>query len=57
MRVIKDEFRKAKIPDYKEFKMTQPYSSIAVHPNLGKGTKKFPRGILFELIDIVVFNP
>ncbi len=53
MRVIKDEFRKAKIPDYKEFKMTQPYSSIAVHPNLGKGTKKFPRGILFELIDML----
>lgn len=38
MRVIKEEFRKADIPNSKEYSMTQPYSSIAVHPELGKPT-------------------
>jgi type I restriction enzyme M protein len=31
--------------------MTQPYSSIAVHPELGKATKAYPKGPLHELID------
>ena len=30
--------------------MTQPYSSIAVHPELGKATKGYPKGALHELI-------
>lgn len=50
MRVIKEEFKKAEIPNSKEYSMTQPYSSIAVHPNLGKSTTKFPKGVLYELI-------
>lgn len=50
MRVIKEEFKNADIPHSKEYSMTQPYSSIAVHPNLGKATKRFPKGVLFELI-------
>ena len=33
--------------------MTQPYSSIAVHPELGKPTKKYPRSVLFELIKML----
>jgi len=53
MRVIKDEFNKADIPHSKEYSMTQPYSSIAVHPNLGKSTKRFPKGVLFELIKML----
>lgn len=50
MRVIKEEFSKAEIPNSKEYSMTQPYSSIAVHPELGKSTAKYPKGVLFELI-------
>lgn len=50
MRVIKEEMKKADIPHSKEFSMTQPYSSIAVHPELGKAQKKYPRGVLYELI-------
>jgi len=50
MRVIKEEFTKAKIPHSKEYSITQPYSSIAVHPELGKPTKKYPRSVLYELI-------
>lgn len=53
MRVIKAEFKKAKIPHSKEYSMTQPYSSIAVHPNLGKSDKKFPRGVMYELIHML----
>jgi type I restriction enzyme M protein len=50
MRVIKEEFKKAEIPNSKEFSMTQPYTSIGVHPNLGKSDKKYPKGVLHELI-------
>ena len=53
MRVIKEEFQKADIPHSKEYSMTQPYTSIAVHPNLGKSDKKFPKGVLFELIKML----
>lgn len=53
MRVIKEEFKKADIPNSKEYSMTQPYSSIAVHPNFGKSLKKFPKGVLYELIHML----
>jgi hypothetical protein len=53
MRVIKEEFKRVEIPHSKEYSMTQPYSSIAVHPNLGKANRKFPKGILYELIDML----
>jgi type I restriction enzyme M protein len=53
MRVIKEEFRKADIPNSKEYSMTQPYSSIAVHPVLGKSSLRFPKGILYELIKML----
>lgn len=50
-RVIQTEIGKTKIPNKKKTSnMTQPYSSIAVHPELGKPTKAYPRGILYELI-------
>ncbi|PIV91315.1 MAG: SAM-dependent methyltransferase [Gallionellales bacterium CG17_big_fil_post_rev_8_21_14_2_50_54_146] len=51
MRVIHDEIQRADIPSAKKDNMTQPYSSIAVHPELGKATKSYPRGALYELID------
>jgi 16S rRNA G966 N2-methylase RsmD len=50
MRVIKEEIQKAEIPKAKKDNMAQPYSSIAVHPELGKPTKHYPRSILHELI-------
>lgn len=50
MRVIKEEIQAANIPKAKKDNMAQPYSSIAVHPELGKATKAYPRGVLHELI-------
>lgn len=53
MRIIKEEIEKADIPKAKKTNMTQPYSSIAVHPELGKATKKYPKGVLNELIKML----
>lgn len=53
MRIIKEEFKKADIPHSKGYSMTQPYSSIAVHPNLGKANKRFPQGVLYKLISML----
>lgn len=50
MKVIQTEIQKAAIPQAKKDNMTQPYSSIAVHPELGKPTKAYPKGVLHELI-------
>lgn len=49
LRVIGIEINKAKIPRAKKERMKQPYSSIAVHPELGKATTKYPKGVLNEL--------
>lgn len=51
MRVIKEEIHKAEIPKAKKDNMAQPYSSIAVHPELGKSVKGYPKGVLHELIN------
>jgi 16S rRNA G966 N2-methylase RsmD len=51
MRIIQDEIQKADLPQAKKDNMTQPYSSIAVHPELGKAVKAYPKGALHELID------
>jgi 16S rRNA G966 N2-methylase RsmD len=51
MRTIHNEIQSADIPLAKKDNMTQPYSSIAVHPELGKATKAYPKGVLYELID------
>jgi type I restriction enzyme M protein len=48
--VITKEIQRAEIPQAKKDKMVQPYSTIAAHPELGKATKAYPRGILHELI-------
>jgi len=50
MQVIRDEIQKAEIPRAKKTNMAQPYTSIAVHPELSKSTKSYPRGVLHELI-------
>lgn len=50
MRIIKEEINKADIPRAKKENMAQPYSSIAVHPELGKSVKAYPNGVLHELI-------
>lgn len=50
MRVIKDEIQKSEIPKAKKDNMAQPYSGIAVHPELGKSKDKYPKGVLHELI-------
>lgn len=53
MRIINEEIQKAKIPNSKKTSMTQPYSTIAVHPELGKSTKMYPKGVLNELIRLL----
>ncbi len=50
LRIIKEEIEKAEIPNSKKLNMTQPYSSISVHPEMGKPTKQYPKGVLHELI-------
>jgi hypothetical protein len=50
LEVIQEEIEDADIPMAKKQTMAQPYSTIAVHPELGKETRQFPRGILHELI-------
>lgn len=49
-KVIQEELNKAEIPQAKKAQITQPYSNISVLPELGKATKKFPKGVLYELI-------
>lgn len=53
LRVINEEIKDADIPKSKKDNMTQPYSSIAVHPELGKSTKAYPKGVLNELIKLL----
>jgi 16S rRNA G966 N2-methylase RsmD len=50
LNVIKREIQRAAIPNAKKTMMVQPYSSIAVHPELGKPTKVYPKGPLNELV-------
>lgn len=50
MNVITEEIHKADIPNAKKNNMAQPYSTISVHPELGKPTKQYPKGVLHELI-------
>ena len=50
LEVIREEIEDAEIPQAKKLNMAQPYSTIGVHPELGKATKAFPKGVLHELI-------
>lgn len=57
---IKKELDKAEIPQAKKDTMLQPYSNIAVHPNLGKPdsktAKEYPDGVFKEIISRISYN-
>jgi len=57
---IKKELDKADIPQAKKDTMLQPYSTIAVHPNLGKPdsktAKEYPDGVFKEIITRILDN-
>ena len=57
---IKKELDKADIPQAKKDTMLQPYSTIAVHPNLGrpdsKTAKEYPDGVFKEIITRICDN-
>jgi hypothetical protein len=57
---IKKELDKADIPQAKKDTMLQPYSNIAVSPNLGrpdsKTAKEYPDGVFKEIITRIVDN-
>ncbi|WP_198926468.1 N-6 DNA methylase [Acidithiobacillus thiooxidans] len=57
---IKKELDKADIPKAKKDTMLQPYSTIAVHPNLGKPdsktAKEYPDGVFKEIITRICDN-
>ncbi len=57
---IKKELDKADIPQAKKDTMLQPYSTIAVHPNLGepdsKTAKEYPDGVFKEIIACICDN-
>lgn len=50
MKSIKDEVKRAEIPVPKIETMTQPFTSIEVHPELRKATKGYPKGLLNEIV-------
>lgn len=49
--MINAEIDKATLPKANKANMTQRYSTIAVHPELGRTSTQFPRGVLYELIE------
>lgn len=57
---IKKELDKADIPQAKKDTMLQPYTTIAVHPNLGKPdsktAKEYPDGVFKEIISRIYDN-
>jgi type I restriction enzyme M protein len=60
LHAIKKELNKADIPQAKKDTMLQPYTSIAVHPNLGKPdtktAKEYPDGVFKEVIGRIHYN-
>lgn len=53
LKVIRSEINAANIPRGKKDNMVVPYHTIAVHPELGKKTKAYPKGVLHELIRLI----
>lgn len=51
LRAIKKEMEKADLPGSKKSTITQPYANIAAHPEIAKPHKKYPKGVLSELIN------
>jgi type I restriction enzyme M protein len=50
LRVIEVELNKADIPRAKKKTIALPYSNIASHPEIAKRHKKYPKGVLHELL-------
>jgi type I restriction enzyme M protein len=50
MQTITTEIAKAKLPVAKIQNMTQPFTTIEVHPELRKPTKGYPKGLLSEIV-------
>jgi type I restriction enzyme M protein len=50
LQTIQAELEKAEIPNSKIATVILPYSAIAAHPELPKVHKKYPKGVLHELI-------
>lgn len=50
LRTIKLELQKADIPNSKTETISLPYSNIASHPEIAKPQKRYPKGVLHELI-------
>lgn len=50
LKAIQDQIEDAEIPKAKKKNISQPYSSIAVHPELSRSTSTHPKGPLYELI-------
>jgi type I restriction enzyme M protein len=53
LNAIGEQIEESDIPRAKKNIITQPYSSIAVQPSLGRATDKYPKGPLQELIRIL----
>jgi type I restriction enzyme M protein len=50
---ITKEVKKAKLPVSKVEIMTQPFTSIEVHPELRKPTMAYPKGLLNEIVSML----
>lgn len=53
MKTIKEEATKAALPVPKVENMTQPFTTIEVHPELRKATAGYPRGLLNEIVSLL----
>ncbi|MGV1005711.1 MAG: hypothetical protein ACOYEV_13325 [Candidatus Nanopelagicales bacterium] len=53
MQTIKDVMAKASIPNFKVDNMTQPFTTIQVHPELSKIKKAYPKGLLNEIVSLL----
>jgi type I restriction enzyme M protein len=50
LRAIRKEMDKADLPGSKKSTITQPYASIAAHPEIAKAHRKYPKGVMNELV-------
>ncbi|OFM34192.1 class I SAM-dependent DNA methyltransferase [Corynebacterium sp. HMSC072A02] len=53
MQTIQKVIGSAQIPFAKITNMTQPFTGIQVHPELGKATKGYPQGLLHEIVTML----
>ncbi|WKE60135.1 HsdM family class I SAM-dependent methyltransferase [Corynebacterium tuberculostearicum] len=53
MQTIQKVIGSAEIPFAKVTNMTQPFTGIQVHPELGKATKGYPQGLLHEIVTML----